>query len=60
MTMLRNFIEITARHECSPVNLLHSFRAPFPKNTAGRLLLLFIELLSSSSFFSPLNLEIYF
>ena len=27
------------RHECSPVNLLHIFRAPFPKNTSGQLLL---------------------
>ena len=24
---------------CSPVNLLHIFRTPFPKNTSGRLLL---------------------
>ena len=28
------------RHGCSPVNLLHIFRTPFPKNTPGRLLLL--------------------
>ena len=32
-----NFIEITLRHGCSPVNLLHNFRAPFLKNTSGRL-----------------------
>ena len=32
-------IEITLRHGCSPVNLLHIFRAPFSKNTSGRLLL---------------------
>ena len=36
-----NFIEITLRHGCSPVNLLHIFRTPFPKNTSGRLLLYF-------------------
>ena len=36
---LRNFIEITLRHGCSPVNLLHIFRTPFLKNTSGRLLL---------------------
>ena len=36
-----NFIEITLRHGCSPVNLLHIFRAPFPKNSSGGLLLLF-------------------
>ena len=31
-----NFIEIALRHECSPVNLLHIFRTPFPKNTSER------------------------
>ena len=35
-----NFIEITLRHGCSPVNLLQISRTPFPKNTSGRLLLL--------------------
>ena len=30
-----NFIEITLRHGCSAVNLLHIFRTPFPKNTSG-------------------------
>ena len=34
-----NFIEITLRHGCSPVNLLHIFRTPFTKNTSERLLL---------------------
>ena len=34
-----NFIEITLRYGCSPVNLLHIFRTPFPENTHGRLLL---------------------
>ena len=34
-----NFIEITLRHECSPVDLLYIFRKPFPKNTSGRLFL---------------------
>ena len=34
-----NFIEITLRHGCSPVNLLHIFRTPFTKNTSGWLLL---------------------
>ena len=29
------FIEITIRHGCSPVNLLHIFRTPFPENTSG-------------------------
>ena len=29
-----NFIEITLCHGCSPVNLVHIFRTPFPKNTS--------------------------
>ena len=32
------FIEIAHQQECSPVNLLHIFRTPFPKNTSGVLL----------------------
>ena len=36
-----NFIEITLRHGCTPVNLLHFFKTPFPKNTSGGLLLWF-------------------
>ena len=35
----RNFVEITFRHWCSPVNLLDIFRTPLLKNTSGRLLL---------------------
>ena len=35
-----NFIEIALRHGCSPVNLLHIFKIPFPKKTTGRLHLL--------------------
>ena len=38
--LLCNFIEITLRHGFSPVNLLHIFRKPFPKNTSGGLLLI--------------------
>ena len=34
-----NFIEITLRHVCSPVNLLHIFRTPFYKSIYGALLL---------------------
>ena len=33
------FTEITLWHRSSPVNLLHLFTKPFPKNTSGRLLL---------------------
>ena len=35
-----NFIEITLRDGCSPVNLLHIFRIPFLKNTSEELLLM--------------------
>ena len=38
--LLCNFVEITLRDGCSPVNLLHIFRTPFPKNTSGWLLLI--------------------
>ena len=31
--------KVRFRHGCSPVNLLHIFRTPFPKNTYGWLLL---------------------
>ena len=39
INLLCNFIEVTLRHGCSPVNLLHIFRTPFLKNTSGWLLL---------------------
>ena len=37
--LLCNFIQIALRHGCSPVNLLHIFRTPFPKNTSRGMLL---------------------
>ena len=37
--LLCNFIEITLRHRCSPVNLLHIFRTSFTRDSYGRLLL---------------------
>ena len=43
--LLCNFIEITLRQECSPVNLLHIFRTLFYKNISGGLLLLKITIL---------------
>ena len=43
-----NFIKITLRHECSPVNLLHIFRASFPRSTSvssmGRVCILWLFL----------------
>ena len=46
-----NFIEIVLRQGCSPVNLLHTFRAPFPRNTSDWLLLLFIPLTAYKIFY---------
>ena len=34
-----NKVEISLRHGCCPVNLLHIFRTPFPKTTSRGLLL---------------------
>ena len=39
MRVAVQLIEITLRHGCSPVNLLHCFWALFPKNASGGLLL---------------------
>ena len=39
VTLQSNFTETPLRHGCSPVNLLHIFRTPFPWNTSGWLLL---------------------
>ena len=36
-------IEIELRHGCSPVNLLHIFKTPFPRNKSGWLLLIKIH-----------------
>ena len=36
--MLKCDFNFTLRHGCSPVNLLHIFRTPFPKNTSEGLL----------------------
>ena len=35
-----NFIKISLRYGCSPINLLHIFRTPFPENITRRLLLI--------------------
>ena len=48
--LLYNFTEITLRHGCSPINLLHIFRLPFPKNPSGRLLLKILKVLLRFSF----------
>ena len=59
---LSKFIEITLGHGCSPVNLLHIFRIPFPKNTSGRLLLTFCNLSGNfclKDLFSQTQFSIY-
>ena len=66
---LCNSIEITLQYRCSPVNLAHIFRTPFPKNTSGRLLMKWFNNYSSVlkysascslivSFFEPLSTRI--
>ena len=35
--------QIALRYGCSPVNLVHIFRTPFPKNTSGWLLLIHVR-----------------
>ena len=35
--LLCNFIEVTLWYGCSPVNLVHIFKIPFPENTPGGL-----------------------
>ena len=37
--LLRNFIEITLRHGCYPVNVLYIFTTPFHRKTSGGLFL---------------------
>ena len=49
-----SFIETTLRHDCSPVNLLHIFRTPFPKKTY-RWLLLYLIHTSCLSTFEEMN-----
>ena len=65
INLLCNFIEIAFWHGCSPVNLLHIFRTPFPKNTSGGLLVYITEhrftliILSNVSLCSMNLVEIY-
>ena len=53
--LLCNFIEIALRYGCSPVNLLHIFRTPFPRNTSGWLLLLSFRSTLSSIFLNDVG-----
>ena len=49
--LLCNFIEITLRHRCSPLNLLHIFRTPFPRNTSEWLLLVIFYCFRETRYF---------
>ena len=40
--LLCNFVEITLRHGCPPINLLHLSRTPFPRNTSRWLVLVLL------------------
>ena len=53
--LLCNFIEITLRHGCSPLNLLHIFKTPFTKNISGWLLLHRVFKGSDIIFWPPLK-----
>ena len=35
--LLCKFVEIALRYGCTPLNMLHICRTPFPKNTSGGL-----------------------
>ena len=50
-------IEITLRHGCSLVNLLHIFRTTFTKNTSRWLLLIFSEIRSTQFFYILIQLN---
>ena len=52
-----NFIEITLQHGCSPVNMLHIFRAPFSNNTSGQLLLSSVHVKNELVLFFPRSHE---
>ena len=60
ISLLCNFIEIALRHGCSPVNLLHIFRASFFKNTSGGLLLNFVKLFEFANSKKVIFLWCYF
>ena len=54
-----NIIEITLRHGCSPVNLLHIFRTSFLRKTFGWLLLSNVLFKSNLVIFYSLELTIW-
>ena len=55
----RNFIEITLRHGCSFLTLLHIFRTSFLENTSGKLLLPKIGWLKATKFIEIAEWELF-
>ena len=53
-----NFIELALWYGCSPVNLLHIFRTPYPKTTSGGLLLFVLNLLQRLE--TQINMLLFF
>ena len=51
VALLYNFIEITLRHGCSPVNFLPIFRTPFLKNISGGLFMQYVRSVQNQGFF---------
>ena len=55
-----NIIQITLRHGCSPVNLVHIFRTPFLRNTQGWLLLYLVSVVCYFMLLSKNNFQVSF
>ena len=55
----RNFIEVSLRHGCSPVILIHIFRTVSPKNTSRGLFQLILNWAGSCLGFALLNSKFY-
>ena len=55
-----DFNKVALGDGCSPVNLLHIFRTPFPKNSSGRLLLYLILLTSANTICSTYDILLPF
>ena len=57
--LLCNFLGITLRYGCSPVNLLHIFRIPSPRNTSEWLLLNSTSIWNNSYMLRMLHVKLF-